>query len=59
MLSLPTARVEVVHVATSVPLNATLVQPVIAVPLAVNDTVPVGVPVVGATGATVAVKVTD
>jgi hypothetical protein len=59
MLSLPTARVEVVQVATSVPLSATLVQPVIAVPFAVNDTVAVGVPVAGATGATVAVKVTD
>jgi hypothetical protein len=58
MLSLPTARVVVVHVAV-LPLNATVVQPVIALPFDVNDTEPVGVPVAGATAATVAVKVTD
>jgi hypothetical protein len=58
MLSVPAGRAEVVHVPEP-PLSATLVQPEMALPFDVNDTVPVGVPVAGATATTVAVKVTD
>jgi len=46
-----------VHVACPVPLSATLLQ--IAVAPSLNVTVPVGVPVAGATELTVAVNVTD
>jgi hypothetical protein len=41
MLSVPTARVVVVHVAVP-PLSATLLQPEMAPPFDVNATVPLG-----------------
>src|SRR5260370_27431461 len=55
---LPTESEEVVQVACRVPFSVAALQPVIGVPPALNDTVPVGVPVLGELTLTVAVKVT-